>query len=64
MRARVFRSPSGVSNGIIFDLDRMVLAEGADFGGRRITRTDLATGSATILAGRYQGKALNSPRAM
>ncbi len=40
-----------MSNGIIFDLeDRMVVAEGADFGGRRITRTDLSTGKSEIVA--------------
>ena len=41
----VFRSPSGMSNGTKFDAHgRLVVAEGADFGGRRITRTDLTTG--------------------
>ena len=58
----VFRSPSGMANGIVFDVaGRMVVAEGADFGGRRITRTDLDTGKSVILAGLYEGKALNSP---
>ena len=34
----VFRSPSGMSNGMEFDAQgRLVVAEGADFGGRRIT---------------------------
>ena len=41
----IFRSPSGMSNGTKFDAQgRLVIAEGADFGGRRITRTDLTTG--------------------
>jgi len=58
----VFRSPSGMSNGIKFDAQgRMVVAEGADFGGRRITRTDLTTGKSEIVAGLYNGKAFNSP---
>ena len=58
----VFRSPSGMSNGIIFDSERrMVVAEGADFGGRRITRTDMKTGKSEILAGLFNGKPLNSP---
>jgi gluconolactonase len=58
----VFRSPSGMSNGIVFDeQDRMVVAEGAGFGGRRITRTDMKTGKSWILAGLYNGHPFNSP---
>ena len=60
--AEVYRSPSGMANGIIFDGDgRMIVAEQADFGGRRITGTDLDTGKAVILAGLYDGKPFNSP---
>ncbi|MEC4815817.1 MAG: SMP-30/gluconolactonase/LRE family protein, partial [Scytonema sp. PMC 1069.18] len=59
---RIFRSPSGMSDGIKFDAyGRMVVAEGADFGGRRITRTDMKTGKSVILAGLYNGRAFNSP---
>src|SRR5207253_145493 len=58
----VFRSPSGMSNGIEFDQEgRMVVAEGAGFGGRRITRTDMKTGKSWILAGLYNGRPFNSP---
>jgi gluconolactonase len=58
----VFRSPSGMSNGIVFDAQgRMVVAEGAGFGGRRITRTDMKTGKSVILAGLFNGRPLNSP---
>ena len=58
----VFRSPSGMSNGMEFDAHgRLVVAEGADFGGRRITRTDMATGKSEIIAGLYNGKPFNSP---
>ena len=58
----VFRSPSGMSNGTKFDAEgRLVVAEGADFGGRRITRTDIKTGKSEILAGLYNGKPFNSP---
>lgn len=58
----VYRSPSGMSNGIKFDAQgRMVVAEGADFGGRRITRTDLSTGKSVILAGLYEGRPFNAP---
>lgn len=61
-KTSVFRSPSGMSNGIKFDAQgRMVVAEGADYGGRRITRTDLATGKSVILAGLYLGRPFNSP---
>ena len=61
-KTSVFRSPSGMTNGIIFDLKgEMVVAEGADHGGRRITRTDLATGKSEILAGLYNGRPFNSP---
>src|SRR5688500_12092443 len=58
----VFRSPSGMANGIMFDLQgRMVVAEGADNGGRRVTRTDMRTGKSERLATAWNGKPLNSP---
>jgi len=58
----IFRSPSGMANGIVFDLNgRMVVAEGADFGGRRVTRTDMTTGKSEILAGLYNGRPFNAP---
>jgi gluconolactonase len=58
----VFRSPSGMSNGLKFDArGRMLAAEGADFGGRRVTRTDMATGKAEIVAGLFEGRPFNSP---
>jgi gluconolactonase len=61
-QARIFRSPSGQANGITFDLEgRMLIAEGADFGGRRITRTDLATGESIVLAAQYNGRPFNAP---
>ena len=58
----IFRSPSGMSNGIKFDArGKMIVAEGADFGGRRVTRTDIQTGRTTIVAGLYGGRPFNSP---
>lgn len=61
-KATIFRSPSGQSNGIVFDREgRMVVAEGADFGGRRITRTDLATGKTEVIAALYRGRPFNAP---
>ena len=58
----VFRSPSGMSNGLKFDAEgRLLACEGADHGGRRVTRTDMTTGKAEILASHYEGRRLNSP---
>jgi gluconolactonase len=58
----IFRSPSGMSNGIKFDAEgNMIVAEGADYGGRRVTRTDMKTGMSYIIAGMYDGRPLNSP---
>ena len=58
----VFRSPSGMSNGIKFDAEgRLVVAEGADYGGRRVTRTNMRTGKSEIIAGLYNGVPLNAP---
>ncbi len=58
----VFRSPSGMSNGLKFDASgNLVAAEGADFGGRRVTITDMKTGRARILVAMYDGHPLNAP---
>ena len=58
----IFRSPSGMSNGIKFDAaGNMIVAEGADYGGRRVTRTDMKTGKTQIIAGLFEGRPLNSP---
>src|SRR5689334_20252590 len=44
-QATIFRSPSGMSNGMKFDAEgNLIIAEGADFGGRRLTKTDMKTG--------------------
>ena len=61
-KTSIFRSPSGMSNGIKFDVEgNMIVAEGADFGGRRITRTDWKSGKSYILAGLFEGRPFNSP---
>jgi gluconolactonase len=61
-KTTIFRSPSGMSNGIKFDAaGNMVVAEGADYGGRRVTRTDMKTGQAKIIAGMFEGRSFNSP---
>ena len=58
----IFRSPSGMSNGIKFDArGDMIIAEGADYGGRRIIRTDMKTGKSYIIAGLYEGRKFNAP---
>jgi gluconolactonase len=58
----VFRSPSGMANGISFDQNgNMIVCEGADFGGRMIIRTDMKTGKSKIIAGLYNDKPFNSP---
>ena len=58
----IFRSPSGMSNGIKFDAaGDMLICEGADHGGRRVIRTDMKTGMSYIIAHSYEGRRLNSP---
>ncbi len=61
----VFREPSHRTNGQTFDrAGRLLHCEGAEFGpggGRRVTRTDLATGEYTVLTDRYEGARYNSP---
>ena len=58
----VFRSPSGMAGGIQFDEDEnMIVCEGADFGGRKIIKTDMKTGKSKIVGALYNGKPYNSP---
>src|SRR5437870_814659 len=65
LKATIFRSPSGMSNGLKFDADgNLLAAEGADQGGRRVTRTDMKTGKAYIIASEFEGRAFNSPNDM
>jgi gluconolactonase len=61
-RVTLFRSPSGMANGMIFDLQgRLVVTEGADTGGRRVSRIDLATGKSERVAMKFRDKLFNSP---
>jgi gluconolactonase len=61
-KTEIFRSPSGMSNGLKFDAEgNLLAAEGADFGGRRVTKTDMKTGKTYIIAGLYDDKPFNSP---
>ena len=58
----VFRSPSGMANGLKFDAaGNLIAAEGADFGGRKVTVTDMATGRARIVAALHEGQPFNAP---
>ena len=63
---RVFRSPSGRANGLLFDAQgRLLACEGNEFGpndgNRRVTRTNLDTGAVEVLTDRYGGKRYNGP---
>ncbi|MBL9117184.1 MAG: SMP-30/gluconolactonase/LRE family protein [Verrucomicrobiaceae bacterium] len=61
-RTTLFRSPSNKSNGLEFAPDGSLIAcEGADFGGRRLSRTDMKTGLCYILTATYEGKPYNAP---
>jgi len=61
-KTSVYRSPSGMANGIAFDkFGNLIVCEGADFGGRKITSTDLTTGKAKILTALFDGVPYNSP---
>ena len=57
----IFRSPSGMSNGLKFDAEgNMIAALGADYGGRMLIKTDMETGKSYILTGLYDGKPYNA----
>ena len=59
--AAIFRSPSGMSNGLKFDREgNMIAALGADFGGRMLIKTDMKTGKSYILTGLFEGKPYNA----
>lgn len=61
-KTTIFRSPSGMSNGIKFDaVGDMIVAEGADYGGRRVTRTDMKSGKSYIIAALFESRPFNSP---
>jgi gluconolactonase len=55
---KVYRDPSGQSNGLTFDLQGRLIA--CEHGNRRVSRTE-KDGSITVLADRYEGRRLNSP---
>ena len=58
----VFTDKSGKSNGLTFLSDgSMVSCDGADGGGRRLVRWDLASRKGLTLTDRFQGHRFNSP---
>src|SRR5215218_6245109 len=54
----VFRQPAGYTNG--HTVDRQGRLVSCEHGGRRVSRTEF-DGSVTTVAGKYDGKRLNSP---
>jgi gluconolactonase len=61
-KTTVFTDRAGKANGLTFDARGDLLAcDGADGGGRSITRWNLASGRHSVVADRYQGKRFNSP---
>lgn len=59
-----FRADSGRTNGNCFDAQgRLISCEGGEQGPgrRRVVRTDLKTGTSTVLTDRYDGQRYNSP---
>lgn len=61
-KPRVFREPSGMAAGLAIDAqDRLVTAEGADFGNRRVSITDLKTGEYRVVAYFHENRQLNAP---
>ena len=61
-QAAKYMEPSGMANGLHVDKNGdLLIAQGADNGGRAVLRRNLATGATTVVANAYQGKKLNSP---
>ena len=58
----VFAEDSSKSNGLTFDAKgHLIAAEGADEGGRQISRWNVETGEKTTVADSYDGKRFNAP---
>jgi gluconolactonase len=61
-QSKLFREPSNMAAGLTIDRDGgLVAAEGADFGGRRVSRTDLATGEYRVIGYLFENRQLNAP---
>ncbi len=61
-KVTVFTADSGKANGLTCDAKGdLVACEGADAGGRRVSRWNIKTGKSETIADRYQGKRFNAP---
>jgi gluconolactonase len=61
-QTRVFREPSLMAAGLAIDAGGgLITFEVADFGGRRVSRTDLATGEYRVLAYMLENRQFNAP---
>lgn len=61
-KTSVFAANSRKSNGLVFGPDgKLYAAEGADYGGRRISRWDIRSKQRTPVVERFDGKRFNSP---
>ncbi|MCC6420505.1 MAG: SMP-30/gluconolactonase/LRE family protein [Gemmataceae bacterium] len=61
-KTTVFTADSKKANGLTFDAKGFLIAcEGADHGGRCVSRWNVQTGERTVLADKYMGKRFNSP---
>jgi gluconolactonase len=61
-KTTIFAEDSGKSNGLKFDAKGFLIAcEGADYGGRCVSRWDVKTGKREVIADKYLGKRFNAP---
>lgn len=61
-QSTIFTADSGKSNGMVFDKEGYLVAcEGADLGGRRISRWNVKTKERSTLVDNFHGKKFNSP---
>lgn len=61
-KTEAFRSPSGSSIGLAFDSKgKLLVCEGNNQGGQRITRTDMQTGITKVVTWEFEGRRYNSP---
>lgn len=61
-QTRLFREPSNMAAGLTIDREGgLIAAEGADFGGRRVSRTDLASGDYRVIGYLFENRQLNAP---
>src|SRR5258707_15458451 len=60
-QATIFRPPSVTAPGTKFDASgNLIIAEGNDFGGRRVSKIAMKTGNTYILPGIYKGRPYNA----